>query len=150
MHKSITPETFSGLNWNTAKLDFDALAEEYGRSVSAAAFDAWCAKHSPSSIDNAHRWHSGSSIRRFLAEFENEDALLKRLVAIENARRKGKLASRNAYDASGPAKKKRRNGNRDSILDALGMLEESITEREKSFEDIRDEIAGLVQRTHAL
>ena len=105
MHKSITPETFQGLNWNAAKHDFSELAKEYGRSVSAAAFDAWCAKHSPSSVDNTHRWHSASSIRRFLAEFDQEKTLLRRLLAIENARRKGKRASMNAYDASGAAKK---------------------------------------------
>jgi hypothetical protein len=76
MRKEITLKTFTGLNWSAAEHDFNALAQEYGKSVSAVAFDAWCAKHSPSSVNNSHRWHSASSIRRFFSEFENGDVLL--------------------------------------------------------------------------
>ena len=108
MNAPITAETLKGLNWNSAKHDFDALAKEYGRSVSAAAFDAWCTKHSPSSVDNTHRWHSASSIRRFFSEFENGETLLKRLIVIENARRKNKRASMN--DASDPRGRRRGTG----------------------------------------
>ena len=150
MNAPITAETLKGLNWNSAKHDFDALAKEYGRSVSAAAFDAWCAKHSPSSVDNTHRWHSASSIRRFFSEFENGGTLLKRLIVIENARRKNKRASMNAYDASGPARKKTGNGSRATAYrksDLAAMraeiaLLDRLIERRTKLDALREKIAA--------
>ena len=125
INQPVTPETLTGLNWNSARIVFGALAQEFGPLVSAAAFDRWCRTHYPSSVSNSKSWHGIDSIRAFFGGFENGNELMRRLVVHENARRKGKRASMSAYTQPAQPKNSR------ALSRQLKRLERELTQLRK-------------------